>query len=281
MSQVRCPPVSGNHVSTSKPGDDAAFFTPEQDGRFTATELTRGPWSADAQHAGPPAALLGRAIERCGSSGEMEMMVARVVFDILRPVPITTFEVSASVRRPGRNVELVEASLAADGLEVMRAAAWRIRYADGEARRTRPTPAPPGPATVGPAGEFPGWPDVGYHMAMEWRFVAGSFTTAGPATAWLRMRHPLVVGEEPSALTRVLIAADSGNGVSGELSFRRFYSINTDLSVHLHRMPVGEWVCLDAVTTIDHDGVGLAASTISDERSVIGRGLQSLFVGRR
>ena len=41
-------------------------------GHFVSSELTRGPWDADAQHAGPPAALLARALERCPSTADPE-----------------------------------------------------------------------------------------------------------------------------------------------------------------------------------------------------------------
>lgn len=252
---------------------------PDGPDRFVATELTRGPWDAEAQHAGPPGALLGRAIEAC--EPRPDRMVARITFDILRPVPIAPLEVRARVVRPGRSVELVEASLSSDGAEVMRAAAWRIRLLEKATSDIGVEPAPPGPETVSPATDFPWSADVGYHTAMEWRFVTGGFLQPGPGTAWLRMRHPLVAGEEPTPLTRVLVAADSGNGVSGVVDFSTHYAINTDLSVHLHRLPVGEWICLDAATTVASDGIGVAFSTISDERSVIGRGLQSLFVGPR
>ena len=81
---------------------------------------------------------------------------------------------------------------------------------------------------------------------MEVRFVRGGFVEPGPATAWLRMRHPLVAGEEPSPLQRTLIAADVGNGISAALDFRRFVFVNVDLTVHLERMPAGEWICVDA-----------------------------------
>lgn len=87
---------------------------------------------------------------------------------------------------------------------------------------------------------------VGYHTAIEWSFVAGAFRELGPATVWLRTHVALVAGEEPSPLARVLIAADSGNGVSATLDFLRHRFVNVDLSVHLHRLPAGEWVCLDA-----------------------------------
>ncbi len=97
----------------------------------------------------------------------------------------------------------------------------------------------------------------------------------------MRMRQPLVDGEQPSPLQRVLTAADSGNGVSVTLDWTRFLFINVDLSVYLERMPVGEWVCLDAVTRPQPNGIGVADTLLLDERGRIGRGLQSLLVGER
>ena len=107
---------------------------------------------------------------------------------------------------------------------------------------------PPGPEQAKP-GSFPdiGF-DVGYHTAMEYRFVRGGFTELGPATVWMRMGLPLLPGEEPTPLQRVLIAADSGNGVSVALDWTSYLFINVDLSVHLNRMPEGEWVCLSMLS---------------------------------
>lgn len=95
------------------------------------------------------------------------------------------------------------------------------------------------------------------------------------------MRVALVQGEEVAPLSRVFALADSGNGISATVDFSKWVFINPDLTVYLHRMPVGEWVCLDAATTIEPTGIGLATSTLSDATGVIGRGLQSLFVGPR
>ncbi len=258
------------------------FYVPDGD-RVVPTELTRGPWDPGAQHAGPPAALLGRAVERWGERSGMR--VARTTFEILRPVPIAPLELTTTLLRGGRNVELVGASLTTQGSEVMRVVAVRIRMTplhlpDGEPP-ARPSAAPPGPEHGEPLPFFPTAWDVGYHTAMEWRFVEGSFLEPGPATVWLRMRHPLLPGEEPSALQRVLIAADSGNGVSAVLDWRRWLFINTDLTVHLHRQPVGAWICLQARTTVDPAGMGLAESVIHDREGPVARGLQSLFVAER
>ena len=73
-------------------------------------------------------------------------------------------------------------------------------------------------------------------------------SSPGPATVWMRMDCQLVAGEEPTPLQRTLVAADVGNGISAVLDWRRYLFINVDLSVHLERMPEGEWVCVDAVT---------------------------------
>jgi len=272
-----------------------AFFVPEGD-RYVPTELTRGPWDPDSQHAGPPAALVAREVERLdGGAGKL---VGRMTFEILRSVPIAPLRVEASVLRPGRSVELVGATLADGEGPVMRAHAWRLREteveipdglgsADGKAvagassSNIRPGFAPPGPEDLEP-GTFPDTgQDVGYHTAMEYRFVSGAFGEPGPAVVWMRMRQALVAGEDPTPLQRVFVAADSGNGVSSTLDWYRYLFINVDLTVHLHRMPDGEWVCLDAITIPERTGIGLSDTALYDRLGPIGRAAQTLLVDDR
>lgn len=149
---------------------------------------------------------------------------SRVTFEIVRPVGIAPLAATALVVRPGRSVELLEGELVdAEGRELIRARAWRLRT---DAIELTPPPEPP-PASPPPPEDgraspfFATGASVGYHTAIEWSFVAGAFRELGPATVWLRTRVALVTGEEPSPLARVLIAADSGNGVSATLDFRR------------------------------------------------------------
>jgi hypothetical protein len=258
-----------------------AFY--ERDGdRFRATELTRGPWDPGAQHAGPPAALLGYALEELPESGDFQ--VGRITFEILRSVPIAPVRVEARVVRPGRRVQMVEAELSDQGGEVlMRTRAWRIRTAKVEipAEAIVGATVPPLPEQEAETGFFPTGQEHGYHSAMEARFVAGGFMEPGPATVWMRMRQPLIAGTEPTPLQRTLIVADVGNGVSASLDFRRYLFINVDLTVHLERMPRGEWVCIDAVTIPQPKGIGTAESVLLDERGRIGRGLQTLLISER
>jgi hypothetical protein len=253
-----------------------AFYELDGDA-FVPSELTRGPWDPGAQHAGPPSALLGRAIEAPGRQ------VGRITIEILRPVPIAPLTVAHRVVRPGRAVELVEAVLAEAGgerRELARALAWRLRPQDG-VEPGDPGPPPPGPDAGREVPFFATGQDAGYHTAMDVRFLEGAFTEPGPAVVWMRMRQPLVAGEPPSPLARVLVAADAGNGVSATLDYRRFLFINTELTVHLVREPAGEWVCLDAVTRLGAPGLGMAETVLSDERGRIGRGAQTLLVRPR
>jgi hypothetical protein len=257
-----------------------AFYEPDGDG-YVATELTRGPWDPGAQHAGPPSALLAREIELLPEAERFQ--VGRITFEILRPVPIAPMHLSSRILRPGRRVQLVEAELS-DGEQVlMRATAWRleINQIDLPPGAVVETPPPPGPEQGGSAEFFPTDQEHGYHSAMDVSFIKGGFMELGPATAWLRMRKPLVAGEEPTPLQRVLVAADVGNGISAELDYRRFVFVNVELTVHLERMPVGEWICVDGVTLAQPTGVATAESVLFDRQGRIGRAAQTLVVSAR
>ena len=135
----------------------------------------------------------------------------------------------------------------------------------------------PSPAEAAPV-TFPFFhTDVGYHTAMELRIGKGGIGQ-GYASAWLRMKHPLIEGEAPSPLERVAIAADSGNGVSASLDWRQYVFINPDLTLYVHRLPEGEWVGLRAHTIAGPDGMGVADDQLYDERGPIGRAVQSLYI---
>lgn len=260
-----------------------AFFLPLDDERFRATEHTGGPWDPQLQHAGPPSALLARAVER--TPGGWPAVVARVCVDILGPIPVAELTVRSSVTRSGRSVEMVTAELVAGDRVAARATAWRVRRVQLD---LPPLPAdhddPPGQTVpVFPDAESPlpvGW-GGGYLAAMEWRQARGSWEPPGAAAVWGRMRHPLVPDEEPTGLQRVMAIADSGNGVSYVLPFEDWLFINPDLTVHIAAEPTGEWICLDAATHVESAGFGLAASRLFDRDRLVARGAQSLYIGRR
>jgi hypothetical protein len=241
---------------------------------FVPTGHARGPWDPGQLHGGAP---VGEAVQADG------YLVARITFDFLAPVPLAPLTVSARTTKPGRNVQLAEAELIADGATVLRARAMRLRHAIVELPDLERDEPPPGPESARrdpfPVGDGP---REGFHLtAMDIRFLAPTNLSPGPALAWFRLTRPLIDDKPPSPLARALAAADFGNGVSRAVDFDAYLFVNTDLTVHLHREPEGEWVLLDARTRLEPNGAGLAESALSDERGRIGVAAQSLFVAAR
>jgi hypothetical protein len=251
-----------------------------RDGRFVAGELARGPWDPGAQHGGAPAALLMRAFEALEDGAGLAL--ARVTYEFVRPVPLGELSVQAAVVRPGRRVQLLEGSISDPaGVEVVRARALRVAAADAGGVTTGGSAPPPGPEH---GQSNPLAPPHGLPMfapdAIEIRFVAGTFG-GGPATAWFRLRHPLVAGEAPSPLQRLAAAGDFGNGISAALSWDQYLFINPDLTLYVERPPVGEWICLESRTILAAEGIGTAESVLFDQRGRVGRATQALLVARR
>jgi hypothetical protein len=262
-----------------------ALFEPLESDRYLPTDLARGPWSPDSLHGGPVGALLAGAVE-----GLLEgLHPARVTVELLRPAPVAPLRVTTRVIRPGRKVRLVAAeAVEDDGTVVAMSTVLGIQRGEvalPAAAMAEPDHVPPGPDTVSHEGDggmtvIGEW-DAFHNAGVDHRFVAGAFLDPGPATDWIRLRVPVVAGEATTPLQRVLAAADFGNGISNVADFTRLLFINPDLTVHLHRLPVGEWVCLDAASRLEAHGVGLAQSALWDERGSLGRSLQSLLVAPR
>jgi hypothetical protein len=255
-----------------------AFFRRIDETRFEATELTRGPWSPDHQHGGPPCALLGAMID---AQLDETQVIARMIVRLPRPVPIETLEVRLGPLEGGRNVKTIDAQLlSASGKVVCTAEAMVLARADEPMPANDPAPVEaPAPDAVEEAG-FPFFgPAPGYDKAMEVRFARGTWGT-GDVLAWMRMRVPLVAGEPVTPLVRVLTAADSGSGVSQRLTGAHSF-VNPDIVLSFFRLPVGEWIGLEARTDTQTSGLGLADTRLVDARGGFGRAVQTLLVRRR
>jgi hypothetical protein len=260
-----------------------AYYLPVGDDEYESTRATTSPWDPAAQHGGPPSALLARAVDR--TTDDPSFTIARLTVDMLGPIAQGVVRTEAEVVRPGRRVELVAARLFTDDVLACTATAWRVREQADSTRHLVEPPAelPPLPE-AGAMTYFEGVPpDWGYGPSVDWRFVEGGFDGAptGRARLWARPRLPLVAGEETAPLHRLMVVADSANGVSVRLPLQEWWSIPNTLTVTVERLPADEWVFMDAATDLSPHGRGVAHAVLSDREGVLAHVAQPLLVSRR
>ena len=254
---------------------DALFI--RKGNAFEPTELTRGPWDPNAQHGGAPAALIAGELERVSDGRPF----ARIALHLMRPVPLVPLTVEIEVDRDGRRARRMRADLKAGDEIVCFAYSLQIQGDPEPVPEVRlegriETP----PEASEPAPRFTDYTMFGGD-AIDVRFARGGFNDPGPATAWFRLRVPVVDGEPPTQLQRTMAAADFGNGISAAVGWDQFTFVNPELTVFMLREAEGEWIGNDAVTAIDPGGIGLADATLHDEQGPIGRALQALYVSKR
>jgi hypothetical protein len=260
-----------------------------RDGHLHPTEQARGPWDPDALHGGAPAALITAAFERHQPTERVR--IARLGFELLRPIPFAPLRLEVRTVRAGRRVQELAGELHADtgdGAEQLICRATALRVAEvpqglPELPVGALAGAPmPGPETGRPVVFALGKADIVSFAstAMEMRWLDDP-SQAGPGRVWMRLRHQLLEGEQLTPLARLAATADFGNGVSASLPFEQFVFINADLSIHLHRQPRGEWIGIDAATLLHEGGTALSESVLHDLDGPVGRGFQTLVVARR
>lgn len=233
------------------------------------------------QHGGAPSSLIAWAAERIPTREPMR--VVRMTIDLLRPVPIAPLEIRSDVVREGKKIQLCTMSLLHDGVDVVRASVLKIRDAvvDLPDKSSNEAVTLPGPDRGrGPEGVLGGGTNA-FISGLDLRVVRGGFRERGPGAIWFRLHRPIVAGETISPLMRAAATSDFCNGVSSVLDFRHWTFINADLSINLARMPVGEWILLDAQTWLGENGAGIAFAKLGDERGYFGRAVQSLVIEKR
>jgi hypothetical protein len=271
-----------------------AYYLPLGDGRFEPTDATTSPWDASAQHGGPPTALLATCLD--DAFGRPAMRVARISMDFLGPVLRTGLRVETRLVRPGKRVQLSEATMWAGDRAVATARVWHLattgEVADaGGGNDADGGGGSGGPDQVGVPADLPepqaqryfgndsSW---GYGRATDWRMVSGGFgRTTGAGDVWTRLRIPLIAGRPLDGLARFTVIADSANGLSAPKSMRDWWFIPPGVTMHLHRYPVGEWVRLTAASDPGEDGIGLTEGTLADALGRCGTVTQALLVAPR
>ena len=257
---------------------DQCLFVAEGD-TFQPTEWAVGPWSADTLQGSAYGALLVRELERRDAAAGM--MLARLSFDLWRPVAREPLTSTVTVLREGRKARTAEASLVQAGKPVARCTAVYL-HADASAAPPRqplerpavaPDQARPVPLHVKNWSPF--------FTGVDTRVAAGDLLESGPASAWFKLERPVVAGEETSAVAHTVSAADLCSGISAVVDLRTWTFINADLTVVFWRRPRAPWILLAAETHAGDQGTGVARGVLSDIDGPFGGCAQTLLFDRR
>ena len=164
---------------------------------FRPTEHVGGSWDLTTQHIAPALGVMAHEIELdLVARRDDRLVISRLSYDILGTVPMEAIEVAVEVLRPGRTIELVQATARHGGRTIVILRAWLVQPFDTAAHAGTGCPAIPSP------DDTPAWP-----MSDLWPggFIASAQvrrTDHGPgrSTCWVRTDHALVADEEVSRL---------------------------------------------------------------------------------
>jgi hypothetical protein len=222
-------------------------------------------------------------LERCEARDDTRL--SRVMIDLLGPVPADgDLWVRTQRERPGKQIELLTAEMLAVGPDgeprpVARASGWRLQKLDTAGVVHAPAP-PLRPVSEAASRDMKKDWDPNYVHSLDWRWLTKPMCE-GPGESWIRPEIDLVKGETMTPLERLFSVADDANGIGTKLDIRKWTFLNTDLVVHVHRLPDGEWIGIRAETNYGPDGIGTTIGTLFDETGAVGAIQQSVLVRPR
>ena len=255
-----------------------AYFERVDDVVFRSTYATGGGWDPGELHVSPLAGVLVHAIRRhAASHGTAGLQLSRIAFDILGRLPFGEYTIDTAIRRPGRTIELIEATATIGGRTVLAARAWRLIASDSSAVATDRIRRMPPPDSLPGWRISDRWPGT-FAATLEVRVLESG--EPGPMSAWVRTRHELIAGE-PDPVASYVALIDVANAIAPHRTPDDWFYPNVDLTVHLHRTPRAGWVGLDTSVIFGATGLGITTTVLHDEYGPVGFASQALTVRRR
>jgi acyl-coenzyme A thioesterase PaaI-like protein len=248
----------------------------------TASEYASGPWNPSLQHGGAAASIATWFAER--EPTKTAMRIARVTVELCRPAPIGTFHAHSTIIRDGGKIQVCDVDLNSGGTAFAKARFLKMRtheLALPDATQSDPLDLPMPEHCPAPSRPSALMDRKNFASAFSLRVASGKLWSIGNAAVWFRFEQSMVNQEPVSPAMRAVMAADFGNGLSPQLPFDEWTYINADLTVHLVRLPVGEWILVNPQTALGPDGCGLATARLADVHGYFGSSAQNLVIERR
>ncbi|RLA35040.1 MAG: thioesterase family protein [Gammaproteobacteria bacterium] len=252
-----------------------AFFRFD-DGWFIGNDPSRGPWAADACHAGAVTGAIARALEQVVP----EKQLTRLTVSFGRPVPITGFRVESKIERNGRSVTTTNATLRDQDNRIC-ATASSLHIVTHSYPDLPSATIPRLSFAEARSGHFPitnplhDLPFFGNNI--EIAYPPEETTEPGPTTLWMRTL-PILENEKPSPFQTLCPIADCGNGISRNADSSQATFVNADLTIVAYRLPESEWLASQAISFWQPSGIGVAQATLFDKVGSLGTALQTLII---
>lgn len=233
----------------------------------------QGAWNEHEQHMAPATGIIAAELEQFQPRADLR--IGRVSLDILGLIPLTPFTITTRVIRPGKTIELIEATMAAQGRACIVARAWRMQISDTTdvaGLEDRKIAAPETMYDWDGMGQWAG----GFIASMQ--FKTNKERRSGKGVVWMNNDLDMVEGQATSSFVHMMGMIDTANGIVTRVNPTQWAFPNLDLNIHLLRLPQGKWLGLDTTQQYGHDGIGLTSSVLHDEAGVFGHSEQILTV---
>jgi hypothetical protein len=243
---------------------EPAHFTLTDSAEFTPTRFALSHWGDDHVNGPAVAGLAARELEKhCGAA---DFMPTRFTVDLFRAARSVATSVAVRVVRDGRRIRSAECDVAQEGRPVARATLVQYRRSE----------APPGRLWSAPiAPSFPAAFDDGALTAVG---SDGADLSRSPVEHQNDSRKrfynkaiDVVAGEANSQFVRAVMVAEATSLVTN-LGTHGVGYINGDLTVGLARLPVGDWIGVQADSHWAADGVAVGTATLFDRSGPFGSG---------
>ena len=250
-----------------------AFYLPVAPGVYQPTQHVQGAWQETEQHMAPISGLITH--ELAMHEPRDDMQIGRICFEILGMIPLAQSTISVETIRPGRTIELLEATLTIGGRPIIRARAWRLAVSDMRTVEGLELPAMPGAGDTEKLESSLEWPG-GYIRSLQVQAVPGG--RDGRRQVWIRTDCDLIDGVKAEPIAAYTMLVDTANGIATRVRPTELMFPNVDLTLHFIREPDPTMIGLDTSVTFGPTGLGLTSSVLNDIHGPVGRVEQCLTV---
>jgi acyl-Coa thioesterase superfamily protein/acyl-CoA thioesterase superfamily protein len=245
------------------------FFHRDGDA-YVPTRMANGLWRPSGNlHARVMIGLFAHEIEQ--QYGEPDFQPARLTVDLYRLPDLEPVTIKTNLVRQGGRIKMVEAEIFSGGVSSARASCQLLRRTQ---QPEAPVWSPPNWNVPPPEQVLP--PEKPFTEKWEMRpilppgvTITHDLRSPGPRRTWLREVRPLVEGEAYTPFSRIATGIDytspTANAAETGLEF-----INSDVTLYLHRLPVGEWIGYEVTDHQSAEGVAIGHCTLHDTTGAVG-----------